>query len=189
MERFGNFICKNKNVVIIISCVLLLLSVIGMNLTKVNYDILVYLPDDIETIKGQGVLVNDFNMGAYSITIIDNMSSKDILKLEDKIRDVEGVNKVVSLYDVVGTSIPLEVLPDEIVDKVHQGESDLLLITFDDSTSSENTINAVREIRNITDDSVNLGGMSSMVLDTMNLSEREIAIYILIAVILLFLLQ
>lgn len=81
MERFGNFICKNKNVVIIISCVLLLLSVIGMNLTKVNYDILVYLPDDIETIKGQGVLVNDFNMGAYSITIIDNMSSKDILKL------------------------------------------------------------------------------------------------------------
>ena len=184
MERFGNFICKNKNVVIIISCVLLLLSVIGMNLTKVNYDILVYLPNDIETIKGQGVLVNDFNMGAYSITIIDNMSSKDILKLEDKIRDVEGVNKVVSLYDVVGTSIPLEVLPDEIVDKVHQGESDLLLITFDDSTSSENTINAVREIRNITDDSVNLGGMSSMVLDTMNLSEREIAIYILIAVIL-----
>lgn len=184
MKKFGEFICKNKKLVIIVSCLLLVLSFVGMKFTKVNYDILVYLPDDIETIKGQDALVNDFNMGSYSITIIDNMSSKDVLKLEEDIKKVDGVNKVVSLYDVIGTSIPLEVFPNEIVDKVHQGDSDLLLITFDESTSNEKTIDAVREIRNITDDRVNQGGMSSMVLDTMNLSEQEIFVYIIIAVVL-----
>ena len=184
MKKIGDFICKNKNLIIIISCILLVFSFIGMKLTKVNYDILVYLPQDIETIKGQDILTNDFNMGAYSITVIDNMNSKDILSLEDDIKNVEGVEKVVSLYDVIGTSIPIDILPNEIVEKVHEGNSDLLLITFKNSTSNEETLNAVSEIRKITDENVNQGGMSSMVLDTMNLSNKEITIYIIIAVIL-----
>ena len=104
MKRFSNFICKKKNFIVVVSIILLLLSVIGMKLTKINYDILVYLPDDIETIKGQNVLTDDFNMGAYSITIIDNMSSKDILKLEDEIKKIDGVAKVGSIYDVIGTN-------------------------------------------------------------------------------------
>lgn len=183
MKKFSNFICEKKNFIVTISIILLLLSIIGTKLTKINYDILVYLPEDIETIKGQNVLTDDFNMGAYSITIVDNMSSKDILKLEDEIKKIDGVAKVGSIYDVIGTNIPIEMLPGEISSKVHN-DSDLLLITFDESTSSEKTLEAVKQIRNITDNRVNQGGMSSMVLDTMELSEKEIMIYIVIAVLL-----
>ena len=115
MKKFGNFICKNKKTVLIVSFILLIMSFIGIKCTKVNYDILVYLPEEIETIKGQNILVDDFNMGAYSIAVVDKMSSKDILKLEDKIKEVDGVVNVASVYDVIGTNIPIEILPDEIV--------------------------------------------------------------------------
>ena len=184
MKKIGEFICRSRKLIIIISIVLLILSAIGMKMTKINYDILVYLPENIETIEGQKILTDDFNMGAYSIVVIDNMDSKNILKLEEDIRNVDGVIKVGSLYDAVGSTLPIEMLPTEIVEKIHKGNSDLLMITFDDSTSAESTINAVKEIREITSDNVKLGGMSSMVLDTMELSDKEIAIYILIAVML-----
>lgn len=183
MKKFSEFICKNKSVVLIISSILLLLSLIGIKLTKVNYDILVYLPSDIETMKGQDILTEDFKMGAYAMVVADNMNGESILKLEDKIRNVSGVNKVVSLYDVVGSTIPIEMLPSDITSHLNSDKSNLLLVTFSGSTSSEETIDAVREIRNLSDD-INVGGMSSMVLDTMNLSNSEIAIYIVIAVIL-----
>ena len=184
MKKFGELVCKNKNLVVIISLILLVFSVVGMKLTKVNYDILVYLPEDIETIKGQKVLTDDFNMGSYSIALVENMNSKEILELENEIKNVNGVNKVVSIYDAIGTSIPLEMLPTEVTEKLHKENTDILFITFAGSTSSEETINAVKEIRTITGGKMQQGGMSSMVLDTMNLSESEIAIYIVIAVIL-----
>jgi len=182
MQKFSEFICKHKIGVLILSCVLLILSIIGMNLTKINYDILVYLPKDIETIKGQNILSEDFEMGAFSIAVIENMPSKEVLKLENNIKDIEGVNEVLSLYDIVGTTIPIDVLPDEIANKVHSENSDLLMITFKDSTSADTTIEAIEKIRGLTDERTKLGGMSSMVLDTRNLSSSEIAIYILIAV-------
>lgn len=184
MKKFGEKICTNRKIIIIISIILLFLSLIGMKATKINYDILVYLPEDIETIKGQYILTDDFNMGAYSIALAENISSQDLLKLEKQIKEVEGVNTVASLYDVIGSSIPLEILPSEVVNKVHDENADLLIITFDDSTSSERTLNAVEEIRNIAQNKLQQGGMSSMVLDTMNLSNHEIIIYIIIAVIL-----
>lgn len=183
MTKLAQKICENKNIILIISAVLLVLSFIGIRLTKVNYDILVYLPDNIETIKGQNILTDDFNMGAYSVAIIENMSSKDILELEKNIKGVDGVNKVVSLYDVIGTNIPVDMLPTEITSHLHDEDTDLLFITFENGTSNEKTIDAVSKIREITKDKCKLGGMSSMVLDTMNLSEKEIFIYIVIAVI------
>lgn len=183
MKKIAQKICENKTLILIISGILLVLSFIGMNLTKINYDILVYLPDDIETIKGQNILTDDFDMGAYSVAIIENLSSKDILELEDNIKKVDGVNKVVSLYDAIGTNIPVEMLPTEITSHLHDEDTDLLFITFENGTSNEKTIDAVSEIREITKDKCKLGGMSSMVLDTMNLSEKEIFIYIIIAVI------
>lgn len=122
-------------------------------------------------------------MGAYAMVVADNMSGESILKLEDKIRNVSGVNKVVSLYDVVGSTFPIEMLPSDITSHLNSDKSNLLLVTFSGSTSSEETIDTVSEIRNLSDD-INVGGMSSMVLDTMNLSNSEIAIYIVIAVIL-----
>lgn len=184
MKKIGDYICKHKILILILTLVLLIPAIIGMALTKINYDILVYLPEDIETIKGQDILTNDFNMGAFSVTIIDNMSAKDILKLEDKIRKVEGVAKVISAYDLTGSTIPLEMLPDDLVGKVKKDNSDIMIVTFNNSTSHEATLNAIEEIKEITKEHCKVGGMSAMVLDTMNLSEQEITIYVVIAVIL-----
>lgn len=183
MKKFSEFICKNRVLVLIVSFALLILSFIGMKLTKINYDILVYLPDDIETIKGQNILTDEFNMGAYAIVITDNLKADEILKVEEEMRKVDGVNKVVSLYDALGTDFPIEVLPDDIRSHLNKDNSNLLLVTFEESTSSEKTIDAVRELRTLSDN-YKIGGMSSMVLDTMDLSNSEIAIYILIAVVL-----
>lgn len=184
MKKFGNFICKNKLVIIIITLILLIPAVIGMNNTKINYDILVYLPKDIETIKGQNILTDDFNMGAFSISMIDNMNAKDVLKLEQKIKKVKGVNEVVSLYDAVGTTIPIEMLPKEVTDRLAKGNSSLLLITFKDGTSDETTLNAISSIKSIVKHSCKISGMSAMALDTMELSNKEITAYVIIAVVL-----
>lgn len=182
MKKISKFIINNKTKVLIISCILLVLSFIGMKLTTINYNILVYLPSEIDTIKGQDILTGEFNMGSYSIVVAENLSPKEILNLKNKITKVEGVNEVLSIYDVLGTNIPIDVLPSEIKDKIHQDNTDLMFITFKYSTSDERTINAVEEIRNITDHKLMQGGMSSMVLDTMNLSNEEITIYVIIAV-------
>lgn len=184
MKKISKFIINNKTKVLIISCIFLVLSFIGMKLTAINYNILVYLPSEIDTIKGQDILTDEFNMGSYSIVVAENLSPKEILNLKDKITKVEGVNEVLSIYDVLGTNIPIDVLPSEIKDKIHQDNTDLMFITFKYSTSDERTINAVEEIRNITNHKLMQGGMSSMVLDTMNLSNEEITIYVIIAVIL-----
>lgn len=183
MKKFSEFICKNRVLVLIVSFALLILSFVGMKLTKINYDILVYLPDDIETIKGQNILTDEFNMGAYAMVITDNLKADEILKVEEEMRKVDGVNKVVSLYDALGTDFPIEVLPDDIRSHLNKDNSNLLLVTFEESTSSEKTIDAVRELRTLSDN-YKIGGMSSMVLDTMDLSNSEIAIYIVIAVVL-----
>ena len=183
MKKIGDFICKYKINILIITLILLIPAFIGMKKTAINYDILVYLPEDIETVKGQNILTDDFNTGAFAVSIVDNMNSKDILKLEKKIKEVEGVSKVVSVYDGIG-SIPVDFLPESIKQKVHKDNSDLLLITFTESTSNEQTIKAVEEIKKIESNTLKIGGMSAMVLDTMNLSESEITIYIVIAVIL-----
>ena len=183
MKKFSEFICKNRVLVLIVSFALLILSFIGMKLTKINYDILVYLPDDIETIKGQNILTDEFNMGAYAMVITDNLKADEILKVEEEMRKVDGVNKVVSLYDALGTDFPIDVLPDDIRSHLNKDNSNLLLVTFEESTSSEKTIDAVRELRTLSDN-YKIGGMSSMVLDTMDLSNSEIAIYIVIAVVL-----
>ena len=182
MKKISKFIINNKTKVLIISCIILVLSFIGMKLTTINYNILVYLPSEIDTIKGQDILTDEFNMGSYSIVVAENLSPKEILNLKNKITKVEGVNEVLSIYDVLGTNIPIDVLPSEIKDKIHQDNTDLMFITFKYSTSDERTINAVEEIRNITDHKLMQGGMSSMVLDTMNLSNEEITIYVIIAV-------
>ena len=184
MKKFSEFICNHTKLIIIISGILLVLSVFGSMLTKINYDILVYLPNNIETVKGQKILTNDFEMGAYSIAIVENMNSKDLLTLQNDIKKVDGVNKVISIYDLIGTSIPIEMLPTEVRDKIHKDNVDLLFITFNDGTSAETTLKAVDSIREITKENVKLSGMSSMVLDNMNLSKKEILIYIVIAVLL-----
>ena len=183
MEKLGRFICKNKLFIVIISFLLLIPSIIGYFNTKINYDILVYLPSDIETLKGEKILTDDFHMGAFSITIVENMDSKNLLLLEDEFRKIDGVNKVISASDITGTIIPLSILPNEIQNKVAKNDSELILVTFENSTSDEKTLEAVRSMRKIVDDSVYIGGMSAMVLDTEIIFNSQMLYYIIIAVI------
>lgn len=184
MQKFGQFICKHRKFILILTLVLLIPSIIGMKATRINYDILVYLPDDIETIKGENILSEDFNMGAFSMIILDNMDTKDILSLENKIKELDNVEKAVSIADITGTGFPIEMLPDEVKDAFYKDDSTLMLVTFKDQISSDSTLEAVEKIRDITDEHCKVSGMTSTVLDTRNLSDSEIVIYVIIAVIL-----
>ena len=184
MQKFGQFICKHRKFILILTLILLIPSIIGMKATRINYDILVYLPDDIETIKGENILSEDFNMGAFSMIILDNMDTKDILSLENKIKELDNVEKAVSIADITGTGFPTQMLPDEVKDAFYKDGSTLMLVTFKDQISSDSTLEAVEKIRDITDEHCKVSGMTSTVLDTRNLSDSEIVIYVIIAVIL-----
>ena len=186
MKKISKFITNNSKLIVIISILLLIPALIGYVHTKINYDILVYLPKDIETIKGQNILTDDFKTGAFSFVFVDNNKAVDVLKLEEKIKDIKGVNKVFSIYDVTDTTIPVEFIPDELKDKLVKKDSTLMVVTFKESTSDEGTIEAVRELRKITKDPSKVSGMTAMVVDTMELSDQEITAYVLIAVVLCF---
>lgn len=182
MEKFGQFICKHKVVILIISLLLLIPSIIGYKATRVNYDILVYLPDNIETIKGENILADDFDMGAFSVVILENMQSKDIIELEKQFREVGNVEKVVGLTDIIGTDVPLEMLPDEIKDKLYKDNTTPVLVTFKDGISEDTTMETVEKLREISNENCKISGMTATVLDTRNLSDSEVIIYVMIAV-------
>lgn len=184
MQKFCDFICAKRKLVVLFSTIILILSIIGSLMTHINYDILVYLPENNETIRGENILSEDFNMGAYSIATIENIESKDVLKLENQIKEIDGVNLVGSLYDFLGTTINVDMLPSEISSKLHKENTDLLFITFEDGISSDSTLAAVEEIRSLAQGKVKFGGMSSLVLDTMELANKEIVVYVIIAVLL-----
>ena len=114
MNTLGKAICKYRKVILIISILLLIPAIIGIKATRINYDILVYLPNDIETIKGENILSEDFNMGAFSMVILENMQTKDIIKLENEIKKIDNVEKAVSIADVLGTGIPIDMIPNNL---------------------------------------------------------------------------
>ncbi len=182
MEKFGQFICKHKVAILIISLLLLIPSIIGYKATRVNYDILVYLPDNIETIKGENILADDFDMGAFSAVILENMQSKDIIELEKQFREVGNVEKVVGLTDIIGTDVPLEMLPDEVKDKLYKDNTTPVLVTFKDGISEDTTMETVEKLREISNENCKISGMTATVLDTRNLSDSEVIIYVMIAV-------
>ena len=183
MKSFSSFVVNYKRLIMIIGLLLVIPSIICFKLTKTNYDILVYLPSDIETLKGQNILKDDFNMGAFSISLVDNrISDIDLINLENDIRSIECVNEVISINDITGTSIPLEILPKNLLERVSNDDSKLLLITFKTGTSDEETEEAISEIKKLSD-SIKVGGMSAMALDTRKLVESQTFIYVVIAVI------
>ena len=185
MKKFADFIVKHKMLFLILSLILIIPSIIGFSKTRTNYDILVYLPSDIETLKGQEILTDDFNMGAFSLSVIDNISNKELLELEDKIRNIDCVNEVVSINDITGSTIPIEMIPSDFINKVSKDNSKLILITFSTGTSDDETIDAISKITEL-NDHIKVGGMSSMVRDTRILVESETLLYVVIAVICCF---
>ena len=184
MKKVSKFITNHSFLIVLLSVLLLIPAAIGYINTKVNYDILVYLPEDIETIKGQDILTDEFGIGAFSFVTVDNMSNHDILKLENKIKDIAGVNEVLSVADITDETIPIDMLPSDVVSKVTNGDKTIMVVTFDETTSNDKTISAVEEMREVVKDSSTVSGMTAMVLDTMNLSNKEIVAYVVIAVVL-----
>lgn len=183
MHKAAKFICKYSKVILVIALLLLIPSLIGMKATRVNYDILVYLPDDIETIQGENVLTEDFNMGGFSVIIIDNMETKDIVKLENKIKELDNVEKVLGIADVVGKGFPLEMLPEDVTKNIYKDGETIMLVTFKDEISSDTTMNTVEQLRSMTDERCKISSMSATVLDTKYLSNSEVAVYVVIALI------
>lgn len=182
MKKFAKSITNHPFMVLVISVILFIISIFGYVNTRINYDILVYLPDSIETIKGEKILTDDFGLGSYAFVMVDNKSSLDILNLEEKIKDIKGVNAIYSVADIIDTTIPYDMLPDQIKDKLYSDDETLIFVTFDGSTSEDITINAVRDLRKTVDDASRISSMTSMVIDTMDLSNKELVAYISIAV-------
>lgn len=184
MKKVNQFITNHSVLVVVIAFLLLIPSLIGYVNTKINYNILVYLPSDIETIKGQDILTNDFGIGAFSFVTVNKMSNYDMLKLEDKIRKIDSVNLVASLADATDTTIPMDILPDDVLKKLHKDEKNVIVVTFENGTSDEVTMKAVEKLRSVVGDASSVSGMSAMVLDTRDVSNSEMLAYIIIAVIL-----
>ena len=182
MKRIADKITNNGILILIVSFILLIVSVFGYINTRVNYDILVYLPDSIETIKGENILTDDFGLGSYAFVMVDNKSSNYILNLEDKIKNIKNVNAVYSVADVIDTTIPYDMLPDEVKDKLYSDNETIIFVTFDGSTSEDSTITAVRELRETVSDATRVSSMTAMVIDTRDLSNQEIVAYVAIAV-------
>ena len=182
MKRIADKITNNSILILIVSFILLIVSVFGYINTRVNYDILVYLPDSIETIKGENILTDDFGLGSYAFVMVDNKSSNYILNLEDKIKNIKNVNAVYSVADVIDTTIPYDMLPDEVKDKLYSDNETIIFVTFDGSTSEDSTITAVRELRETVSDATKVSSMTAMVIDTRDLSNQEIVAYVAIAV-------
>lgn len=184
MRKISDFICKHRWMIVILSVLLLIPATLGYIATRVNYDLLVYLPSDIETIKGQNIMTEEFGTGAFSIAVLQDMPAREALKLEDDIRAVDTVNQVISINDITGATIPIDFLPSDIREKVAKDNTQLMIITFKNGTSDAATLDAVAKIRNLAGEHCLIGGMSAMVLDTKELVESETVLYVTIAVIL-----
>ena len=184
MIKLSKAIVKHRSLILIIAAVLIIPSVIGMAGTRINYDMLSYLPDDIETIEGQDILLKDFGKGAFSFVIVDGMEDKDISKLRGKLEKIDNVDSVIWYDSLMDISVPKEVLPDEIYNAFNSGDSTVMAVFFKTSTSADETMKAIKEIRKIAGKSCFVTGMSAVVTDLKDLCEHEEPIYVGLAVLL-----
>ena len=186
MKKFGKLIVKLRIPILILSVLLLIPAAIGYFNTKVNYDILYYLPGDIDTMKGQDILLDDFGKGAYAMVVVDGMNKRNVSELVKKVEKVDHVANVISYNGIVGDGVPSEILPDKFRSYFENDDSGatLFAIFFDDTTSSTETMDAIEELRDVTDKQCYIAGMSAVVTDTKSMSEKETPIYVLVAVLL-----
>ena len=184
MVNFGKKVVKYRVLILILGVLLLIPSVFGYLNTRVNYDVLTYLPDNIETMKGQDILVNDFGTGAFSMFIVDGMEEKDVAELKEKIEKVDHVANVIWYDSIADISVPMSMLPDDIYDVFNSDTGTMMAIFFDEGPSSDGTMDEIAQIRKIAGKQCFLSGMSAVVTDTKNLAEKETPVYVLIAVIL-----
>ena len=186
MINFGKGVVKLRIPILIVSIILLFPAALGYFHTRVNYDILTYLPKEIDTMKGQDILLDEFGTGAFSMCVVEGMEDQDISKMRKNMEKVDHVKKILWYDSLADLSIPKTMLPDKVQDAFINEDKDatLMVIFFDSSMSSDETMNAIEELRSVADKQCYISGMSAVVTDTKNLSDKEVPIYVLIAVIL-----
>lgn len=182
--RFSKAVVKYRVLILILTAVLMIPAVLGMIGTRINYDMLDYLPGDMDTVKGQEELLKDFGKGAFSFIIVEDMPQKDVAKLTEKIKTVDHVETVLWYNTLADVSIPMEILPDEIYEAFNTDHSTMIAVFFDSATSADVTMDAIREIRSVAGKQCFVSGMSALVTDLKDLCEKEEPIYVAIAVIL-----
>lgn len=183
MKNISNYIVNHAKAILIIGLFLLIPATIGYINTRINYDILIYLPDSVDTIKGENILTDEFGLGSYAFVMVKDKSNTEIIDLEKKFKKVEGVNKVISIADLLDSGVPSTMLPDDVQEKLYKDNQTIIMVTFNGSTSEDQTINAVADLRKIVE-ADSISSMTAMVLDTMELSNQEIMIYVVIAIVL-----
>jgi predicted RND superfamily exporter protein len=182
--KFGKWIAKHRIIILVISVLLLIPSGIFMATTRINYDILSYLPKDIETMKGQDILMDDFGKGGFSMVMVEGMTDKEVVETKKKIEAIDHVADVVWYDTIADISLPKEVLPENLYDFFNSENSTLMIVFFDDATSGDGTMAAIEEMRAVTGKQCFISGMSAVLTDMKNLSDKESVMYIVIAVIL-----
>jgi hypothetical protein len=182
--RFSKMVVKCRIPILILTLVLLVPSVIGIARTRVNYDMLTYLPEDIETVIGQNELLEDFNKGAFTFLIFEDMPQKDVAKLKEKVEDIDHVDTVLWYDSIADLSVPMELLPDSLYEEFNTENATLMAVFFDTGTSDDLTMEAVQEIRSVCGEQCFVSGMTALVVDLRDLCEKEEPIYVGLAVIL-----
>lgn len=182
MVKVGKKIVKFRVPILILSIILLIPAVWGYVNTRINYDVLTYLPEDIETMQGQEIMTNDFGIGTFSMLMVDGMEDKEIVKLKEKVEKVDGVENVLWYDSLADISVPQSMLPSKLYDEYNTEDGTMMAVFFKDGTSSDETMKAITEIRKITGEQCFLSGMSAIVEDTKELAEKETPLYVLIAV-------
>lgn len=184
MIKTGKWIAKHRVLILILGFLLLIPSVIGTVTTKVNYDLLSYLPNSLETIKGQDIMVDEYGMGAFSMVVVENMELKDVQKLEDKFSALDHVKDVLWYDDAADLSLPVSMLPKDLREMFFKGDATMMLVLFDDTTSSDASMDAVKEMRKIANKQCFISGMSGIVNDIKDIALEELPIYVVIAAVL-----
>ena len=180
--KYGRFIAKHRKLIILFAILLLIPTGIGYISTKINYDVLSYLPKSLETVYGQDIMVDEFGMGAFSMVIVENMDNKDVQKLKKEIEQVDHVEQVLWYDDALDITVPVEMLPDELRNALFTDNATMMIALFDNTTSTESTMEAVQNIRNVVSGRAFVSGMSAIVTDIKSLALNEMPIYVLVAV-------
>ncbi len=184
MLKFGRAVTRKRKIILVICLLLLIPSIIGYINTRVNFDVLVYLPETMETVRGQDILLDEFNKGGFAMVMFDGMDKKDVAKTKAKIEKVNHVDSVVWYDSVLDLSTPMEILPKDVYDAFNEGDTTLMAVFFDSPTSDDGSLEAVEDIREIGGKQCFVSGMSAFVLDLKNIAESEEPIYVAIAVVL-----
>ena len=181
MIGVGKFIARHRHIMMLIAVLLLIPSALGFLRTRVNYDLLSYLPETLDTVAGQDIMVDEFGSGGFAMVVVEGMDMKDVQKLEDRYREIDHVSKTLWYTDVADLSIPVELLPKDLKESFFKGDATLMMVLFDGTTSSDESMKALKEMRKITDQQVYISGMTGVVTDIADLCMSELPIYVVIA--------